>query len=109
MERFAYALGVDPVTVNNGFAVSGELWASQDKTRAAVSAYGQKWLELSQEGDVAGISRLLQRAAVEGLDLNSISKSFKAQQSQSREDLVGRNFQLQDVEQYRSIGLLPPR
>jgi len=105
VERLAYGLGVNPLQVERQFRVADELWRDQNKMKEAVSKFGQEWAEAVQERDQRALQRVVQRAALQGVDLSAVIKSAKARLAKGREDLIARQFSPEAVAPYRQAGL----
>lgn len=76
-ERILYYLGFSPTKMERRLQVGGELYKNLNERKRTTSAYGERWAELEQENDIAGIQELVKDAISVGLDIDSVAASAR--------------------------------
>tara|TARA_R110002153_G_scaffold274298_2_gene448198 strand:+ start:16963 stop:20907 length:3945 start_codon:yes stop_codon:yes gene_type:complete len=102
-ERFAYALGFNPVGLDRSYAAQSELWADQDQMRARVATYGQAWAEAVTDRKFDDLHGIMQAATRQGVPLDSVIRSSQTRMARARENMFQRQFAQEAIQGQRSI------
>lgn len=103
VHRALYTLGFNPVELDRAQAVSTELYESQTKMKAQVTAYGKAWAEAELGKDNTSMAKIMRNAVTQGVDVSSVISSGLATLAKERQDVVERRIRPQDLGKYKSI------
>lgn len=106
-QRAAYAAGFTPTDIERAYRVNEELWQDMNSRRDATTRFGEQLYQASRAGDGELMNRILMRATVEGLDVSSVIRSWKARaQKEASENVFDRTFDPGKALPYRQAGMI---
>ncbi len=105
-ERVTWGLASNPLQAERAYQVANELWEDRDKMRKAVSNLGQEWADAIDQKDWRGVSNIIQRAILGGVDISSVIKSGKSRLAHGQEDMIDRQFTPEAIFGMKQAGLV---
>ena len=106
IQRLMWGASLNPKEVEAQFEISRELWRDQEKMRERVGYFGQQLANMYEARDLSEVQRLMMRATVEGVPLDSIQRSAKARQSRQNQGLIEAQFDKATQARMRELNLL---
>ena len=99
--RIMTGLGFTPTEVAIQYSAYDSLLKDKAEMRRQISAYGEAYAVASINQDRQEMTRLLQRAAIMGLDQSAIMQSAHVRMRSYGRDMFGRNFTGEQLEEYQ--------
>jgi hypothetical protein len=102
-ERLLYSAGLNPRRIELNFKVNDELWNDQNALREKTSELGKAFAVAQTERDSKEMSRLLQVAIIDGVDVASMLRSSQTILAKGREDMIERQFDPIAVHRFKDV------
>ena len=102
-EKFAYALGFNPVGLDRAYAAQSELWADQEQMRARVGSFGQRWAEAITDQRFDELHGIMQAATHQGVPLDSVIRSAQTRMRNAQENMFQRQFSQEALQSQSSV------
>jgi len=106
IQRVLWGLSANPKAVEAQFEISRELWADQDSRRKRTQYYGQQLANMYEAKDLSEVKRLMFRATVEGIPLDSIQRSAQGRMKRQETGLIDAQFDAATRLRMRELGIL---
>jgi hypothetical protein len=99
--RLMHSLGFRTTDIAVQYAAYESLLRDRDSMRSKISMFGEAYAVASLNNDRAEMNRLLQQAALAGLDISSVMRSAQVRMRAEGKDMFGRNFTGEQLERYQ--------
>lgn len=99
--RIMHSMGFRDTDIAVQYAAYESLLKDRDRMREKVSLFGEAYARASIEHNYQEMNRLLQVAAVQGIDQSSIMRSAQIRMRNYGYDMFGRNFNQQQLDRYQ--------
>lgn len=106
IQRIMWGMSLNPKEVEAQFEISRELWRNQEKRKERVGYYGQQLANMYQANELGGVKRLMFRATVEGIPLDSIQRSAQARMKRQQTGIIEAQFDAAVQVRMRELGIL---
>lgn len=106
IQRIMWGMSLNPKEVEAQFEISRELWRNQEKMKERVGYYGQQLANMYSSNDLSDVKRLMFRATVEGIPLDSIQRSAQARMKRQETGLIEAQFDAAVQVRMRELGIL---
>jgi hypothetical protein len=102
--RVLYGLGFNPLEIERHQTAAKELWTQQETRRERIKGLGKEFAQAQVVGDTEGMTRVIEKATLMGLDVTSVIKSGTTQSERETGSAYDR-FDAEEVAKYqRALG-----
>ena len=106
-EKFMYAgLGFNLKDFDVAFRANAELWENSEKMKTAIMRSGAALAQAYDAKDFEEASRILMRAQMEGLPVDSVQRSSATRLEKMNSDFINRQFSPEQTQPYRRAGMI---